>query len=78
MTTLGVTFPKADESVKHAVQQMNMAIELGRKTACLPGGGLKEAHRVESARGPRQEKPAAGPLDSWGHEELWVEVGHEL
>tara|TARA_B110000027_G_scaffold115524_1_gene125760 strand:+ start:809 stop:1492 length:684 start_codon:yes stop_codon:yes gene_type:complete len=46
MTAVGVTFPEADDSVKHAVQRMNTAFELGRKTACLPGGGLKEAHQV--------------------------------
>lgn len=46
MTTLGVTFPSADGSVKHAVTKMNSAIELGRKTACSPSGGVKEMHRV--------------------------------
>ena len=46
MTTLGLTFPQADDSVKHAVQRMNTAVELGRMTACLPQGGLKEAHQV--------------------------------
>lgn len=46
MTTVGITLPEADDSVKHAVQRMNTAFELGRKTACLPGGGLKEAHQV--------------------------------
>ena len=39
MTTLGVTFPEADDSVMYAVRKMNSAIELGRKTACLPSGG---------------------------------------
>jgi hypothetical protein len=46
MTTLGVTFPSADDSVKHAVTQMNSAFELVRKTACSPSGGAKEFHQV--------------------------------
>eukprot|EP00966_Prymnesium_polylepis_P235496 5446699-Prymnesium_polylepis.1 len=46
MTTLGVTFPGADESVKYAVKQMNSTYELARKGACSPGGGMKEMHQV--------------------------------
>ena len=46
MTTVGITLPQADDSVKHGVQRWNTALELGRKTACLPGGGVKEAHQV--------------------------------
>lgn len=47
MTTLGVTFPAADDSVKYAVQQMNKVFELGRKTACsAQAGGMKQLHQV--------------------------------
>ena len=44
MTTLGLTFPSADDSVKYYVTKMNSAIELSRKTAC--SRGAKEMHRV--------------------------------
>ena len=65
---LGLTFPRADDSVNHAVQQLNTALELGRKTVCLPGGGLKESHQVmlheiEKMRTRIAEMPDLPPCD---------------
>lgn len=68
MTMLGLTFPRADDSVNHAVEQLNTALELGRKTVCLPGGGLKESHQVmlheiEQMRTRIAEMPDLPPCD---------------
>lgn len=46
MTTLGLTFPKTDPSIKYGVGHMNSIIELGRNMACSANVGLKQIHMV--------------------------------
>ena len=64
MTTLGVTFPSADDSVKHAVQQTNSIIDLARKSACspfadMPGGPIGLFHQLMLGEIERERRLAA-------------------